>query len=63
MLWIFLQWEDFTGLNPLDRFLLLTAASTPFVIGVSFACHRWIETPGIKAGKIISRRFRNKNRN
>lgn len=63
MLWIFLQWEAFTGLNPVHRFILLTTASAPFVFGVSFVCHRWIETPGIKVGKIISRRFRKKIRN
>lgn len=59
VLWLLLQWEGFSVLSPVNRFLLLTLASTPLVFGISFACHRWIETPGIKVGKFLAARSRN----
>lgn len=62
VLWFLLRWDGFLSMPPLNRFLLLTAVSTPLVFTISFLCHRWIENPGIRAGKRLVARTRESRR-
>ena len=62
VLWLFLQWDGFTSMRPANRFFLLAITSMPIVFGASFACHRWIEAPGINLGKNVAARLNASNR-
>lgn len=60
VMWLLLSNQAFIDDSPIKRFLIVSALSLPPVFGLSLACHRWIEKPGIELGrKIVNKLPRN----
>ena len=56
MYWL-LQSSAFIGLSPIAKFACAVSLTCPVVLVASYVLHQWVEQPGIRLGRYLSKKF------